>query len=392
MVSAIALAVLAFTFIALIVGFIVGLVRGGKRSLLRLILAVVAVILAFCFKGTVTETLLNMDVGGQTLQESIVSNFTGETAFLADIVTPIVTAFISALAFAVTYLAATLATGIIVYPICKIFVRKPAEDEPKRTLLGGLLGIGVGVLIAYFLIVPVNGALVTAADLVQTIQDSSTGVDVSSVEGIIDYSNSGISKFYTAVGSPVFNAVANAKDAEGKSVTLNGQIQGVKSTIEIANKMSQLSDLNISGDITANDFDQIKNTLKELDDITADLDDESKEVVNKIIQGAISSADIGIDIDLSNVDFTEVNFQKEGEIFEDLYKYSQGESTKTAAQVIESLADSDVILPVIESTLDSGSVSLTAEQKAELSNAIDSVKDQVPADKINLIKSVFGLD
>ena len=69
------LIVLAVTLVGLFFGALMGLIRGRDRAILRLILVVLSAVLALSLRGAVVDTLMNFEIEGATLKETMLDAF-----------------------------------------------------------------------------------------------------------------------------------------------------------------------------------------------------------------------------------------------------------------------------------------------------------------------------
>lgn len=419
-----AIAVLAFALLSLVLGLIIGMVRGRNRSILRLILIIVSIVLAFCFKGVVANAIMNIDAGeGKTIVESLAADFSGGLEYMGDIVIAIVTAFLEAVSFLVCCLGALILTGLILYPIGKIFVRKPKEGESKHALAGGIVGLVGGILVMYFVCAPFSCGLTTVAEVYTMVQeieisggsDSATltfgdyvyAEETSSgsegtpsdsgsssqtpdfVQKVYDFANTGVGKFFNAIGRPVFKLIASTGSGENKT-SLDGQLEGVKATVDLAASAKRLQDVTNGGKLTEDNIAEIKSILKEMDDVKDGLSDEGKKTVNKILNGIKDQFGDEVSVDLSGIDMTDVEFAPEGEIVEDIYKFASGTGEKTAKDIVSEVADSKLVLPVMEQVIKSG-VELSADQKQQINKEISELGEDVTDETKAKLRQAFGL-
>lgn len=420
-----AISVLAFALLSLVLGLIIGMVRGRNRSILRLILIIVSIVLAFCFKGVVADAIMNIDAGdGKTIVESLAADFSGGLEYMGDIVIAIVKAFLAAIAFLVCCLGALILTGLILYPIGKIFVRKPKEGESKHALAGGILGLVGGILVMYFVCAPFSCGLTTVAEVYTMVQEieisggsdsatltpgdyvyaeetssgsegtpsdsgSSSSQTPDFVQKVYDFSNTGVGKFFNAIGRPVFKLIASTGSGENKT-SLDGQLEGVKATVDLAASAKRLQDVTNGGKLTEDNIAEIKSILKEMDDVKDGLSDEGKKTVNKILNGIKDQFGDEVSVDLSAIDMTDVEFAPEGEIVEDIYKFANGTGEKTAKDIVSEVVGSKLVLPVMEQVIKSG-VELSADQKQQINKEISELGEDVTDETKAKLRQAFGL-
>ena len=130
----ISLIVLALTFSSLIFGALFGMIRGRNRAILRLGLVIVSIILSITLRSTVVNFIMNLNVGDATLRETIIESMTsGGSAvpqFIVDLVLSLFQILISVVAFYLFFIILRIVTGIILFPILKIFVKKGEKIAP----------------------------------------------------------------------------------------------------------------------------------------------------------------------------------------------------------------------------------------------------------------------
>ena len=144
----ITLGVLGFTALCLFFGFVLGLMRGRNRSILRLILVVASVVCAVAFKDTVVEILMNYEYEGQTIRAALSSLFTDSgvsiPASLETLIFTLIEIIVGVVVYFVLFFVLKFVSWLILFPILKIFVRR---GKKKRVLLGGLVGLIQGFVV-----------------------------------------------------------------------------------------------------------------------------------------------------------------------------------------------------------------------------------------------------
>ncbi|MCM1395804.1 MAG: hypothetical protein NC132_06860 [Corallococcus sp.] len=405
------LIMLILTVVPLVFGLLFGLLRGSRRSILRIILVIICVVAAFFLKDMVTERLLALEIEGKTIVDMIVEALPQESASLSDTIIPILKTVINVVAFLIVFLLLQFVTWAILFPILKIFVKK---GEKKHALVGGIIGAVQGVAIAFVLCVVMNGLFVSFAkvgeieaslsDVSQTPAmvmyadgDAESGSATSSPEDFsldmfIEYKDSGICNFYSKIGDGAFNLIARTKN-EDKTVTLKGQLDALVGVADMAKEMSAIQNIDFENGIKGSAED-IKNIFDKLDEINKGLTDESKETINALVQSVADGFDLPVDV--SVIDFTTVDFAKEGEIITSLADYGDIDpSTLTvndAKEIVNKVVESDLILPLLESN-DELDLKLPEEQKAEAKKEIERLQAEgVDEKKINSLMNIFGLE
>ena len=190
----ITIVVLALTALGLGFGALWGCGRGLYRATLRLGLVLFAIILAVLLRGVVTDALMGIEVDGQPLDQMLASEMGGDGEMpesMVNLILALVKSVIAMVAFLVVYFVLRLFTWAVVYPICKIWVKKGPKIEEeevsyeqavangfegteeeyalsltmkkpqykKRKGYGALVGLGQGIIVAFALIAPLTGMM-----------------------------------------------------------------------------------------------------------------------------------------------------------------------------------------------------------------------------------------
>lgn len=409
-------AIIAITAFCLGFGFIWGAVRGGKRSIGRLIVVAACFIAALCLREQLTAYLLQVEVNGQTIQQVIIDALGDDLAALGDTVIILVKLLASVVVFVATFVVLQFVSAIIVTPIINLCLGKRRQ---RHGFLGALVGLVQGAAVALIICVPLNGLLVEVnkvgqLDMVQDILNESSatafasaepsdsgevdgdvsgavGPEGSTTEGtgngsasdamseakklfeqLSDYvSDSQVCGFYGNVGGTLFDAVSTITEND-KTYTLSGQIEAVKGAAQLKSAADKLSGIG-TADFNASSIDDIKQILSDIND----LPDEAKETIGEVITAVVDELAPDLPVDISAIDFTEVDYEKEGKIIEDVYNFAEkvgGDEPVTeedVKQIVQSAAESDIILPLLQ-TADT-TIELDEETKQTASSAIDNL-------------------
>lgn len=91
--------------VPLLFGLLLGMIRGSRRATLRILLVILCLVLAFCFKDMLTVKFMEVQLAdGNTIGQIVADNLPAEIAELGDeVVMPIITLFMSAMAFLVAF-------------------------------------------------------------------------------------------------------------------------------------------------------------------------------------------------------------------------------------------------------------------------------------------------
>ena len=268
-----AMSILASTFGCLIWGAILGMIRGRNRSILRLIIIVACALLALAMRNTLVDMMMGLEIEGETIMDGITSEMSG-----AEQTAEFITSLFSILFGVVSYFAIfgilQFVTWIIVFPICKIFVKK--DKDKKKVGTGALIGLAQGFIIAFVTCSPVVGMLgqverlmpiidelnngssseqgagfeISADDAISTFDANGNEVVLmeeyypegenmvgNSPEAIFrGFKNSGIAKFYNAIGGWYYEMIGSVK-VDGVKVGLDDYIDIIDVMAVFANEI-----------------------------------------------------------------------------------------------------------------------------------------------------------
>ena len=147
---------LVLIIVPLVIGMLFGMLRGSRRAALRLVLVLLCVVAAFCLRGVVTNAVLSMPVDGQTLEQAIISQLPEDAAQLGDNLMPIVRLLVTVVLFLTLFFVIKFISWVIIYPLCKLFVKKARIKKDgtrgkKHALIGGVIGLVQGAALAVVL-------------------------------------------------------------------------------------------------------------------------------------------------------------------------------------------------------------------------------------------------
>lgn len=418
------------TGIALVFSIIMGLARGSRRATLRLVLVLLCAVVTFLLKDYVTNTILNTTVtesGVQmTLQEYLLSVLPEEMQQLGEsVVIPLVKVIVGVVVFAILFWALKLVSWMILYPICKLFVKKGAK---KHAGFGGLIGLVQGVAIALCFCVPLSGLVVQVNRVIPMVEqlNSAETMSVESSEGegssegeiipeevqqmLADFEQSPVGAFYGKTCAPLFDFICGVQveeaDGSTRDVTLSGQIDALQAMLNILNEFNeaseQLSELDFSD---LDSFSDMKQTFEKLDSITGDLSDEAKSTINAVVSAAIDMISAPEDAEdsvkelveemkdvLKETDFTEIKFSKELDIIEDLADTLEKGTDITSEDIsatINSVSESALLIPILES-MDT-TLELEEATKAHLEEVFADLPADTNQETVDLLKKLLGL-
>lgn len=384
--------VLVLVGIFLVLGLLIGFGRGGKRATLRLVLIAASIIVAWIFKGTLVDKLVSLelfsvDSGKVNIIEYINLSLPEELKNISYLVEYIVIMIFTALSFVVIFIVLKLLT-LIVYAILKhLFSTK----NGKQTLLGGVVGTVAGAMIAFAICVPLNGMILEVAKVSEMEVDGQKIIDVSSMPAELnfnEYANSKISTTLSKLGNGFFTKLTTIKTDEGKSITLDEEIQAITFVAGMSDNISKIQNVDFSKGVNSENIGEVKDILASLDEIKADMDEGAIEIINKAIKDVADSFGEELPIDLNEFDLSQIEFTNEGNILEQAYKY-QTEGEVNADELIKDLSNSKLVLPLAKNM--GFNLELNETQKADVEAAISKLEN-VDAETVSDIKNIFNIN
>lgn len=423
------LGIWVITGIALGFSVLMGLVRGSRRATLRLVLVLICAVATFCLKNFLADILLNttvtIDGAATTIQDYIVTALPEEMQELgATIVIPLVRVIVGVVIFLLLFWVLKLVSWIILYPICKLFVKK---GEKKHAGFGALIGLVQGVVIALCFCVPLSGMVFQVNRVIPMVEQltsdtmsvEESGSGESSSDELIPeevsqllngYEETIIGNFYGKTCQPLFDFICGVKveaeDGTSRNVTLSGQIDALDAMLKIVNEFSETTELLEDIDFSnLNSFSDLKEAFGKLDSITADLPDEAKSTINAVVSAAIDMVPVPDDAEdsvkslissvkdvVKETDFTEIKFTQELEIIEDLAAtIEKGEeiTVEDISETINSVSESALIVPILEG------VDVDLELPDATKNQLEEVFAELPEDTnqetVDVLRKLLGL-
>ena len=180
----------------LLIGFLVGIIRGLKRSGLHIIFVVVSVVLSLLLTKTVTNLILgiNIPIGGHptTISQYIfdmINSYFDLSAFssVADLITVLPLAAASPFVFMILQMVLQGLCGIVYLIVARVSFGKKKEDfkahKPHR-LLGGLVGAVEGFALMFIIFSPITSLGKTANDILYN-EASTSSYSVSATDTTI---------------------------------------------------------------------------------------------------------------------------------------------------------------------------------------------------------------
>ena len=359
--------VLLIKVVALGLGFALGFLRGFNRSLLRAGLVVASLVLAIAFRGAVTGFLMDFDLGGETLKQTLMSAFSDASlpAALQDIVMVLVEIMIGVAAFLVVFALLALITWLVVYPICKIVVRKGIR---KRRVLGAVVGLAQGALVAFAFCAPITGLAVQIDKVSDLELEGKPVIEVPAELGVSGYITSAPGKLYNSIGAGFFNMLTSGKTADGKNLSVEEAVNIVVAAGDIANTVTKVEDsVNVmtNGSATPQQkVDAMQNlgdSLVAIGDSVGDLSNDAKQIVNDVVASIKDMEGVNLppavediidDFDISSIDFAAAGNAISGiatyiQKTDDSFSNDSPVTEEDVNKIVNGLADNELILSLV---------------------------------------------
>ena len=413
----ISLGILAFTAISLIFGWLFGLMRGRNRAILRLCLIVLSIVIAIFARETVVGIVMNLDLGGQTIPDMINEALnSGETQLpqaIQDIVFALVEIIIGLVAFFIILLALSFVTWLIVFPICKIFVRKGAK---KRVFAGGFVGLLQGLVIAFVVCAPLTGIIIQVDKVAGVQMQGKPLFEIPAEVGTDEYIASAPGKIYDATGSWFFDIVTSTKDASGKNVSIDDTCDVVVAVAGIADSVTQLTskvDSMTSETATPQEkvdtMKSVGDSLVEIGNSLEDLSGDAQAIVNDLVSSVKEMISGGseeplppeIEELLTDFKVEDLKLASAGHAINGIASYiektsDEFETTEPVTQedvnnIVNGLADNTFIVDLIAGEGESAPqiIEVSEENKAMFEDAVNNTT--LDEEQKNTLRELFGI-
>ncbi len=387
--------VLSIAVFSIVIGMLSGMIRGSRRAILRLILVVAAAAIAIFLNNIVVDILKTIKFGDQTIPQMIMGAFPEDFKEYEDIVMPMVLTLASVLTFILAFFVLQIVT-LVIYWICKLFVRpkkNAAGVVDKNLFIGMFVGLIQGLVVAL-----VYGAMLTglAKNLIKVTEvemNDQKLIDLDSIEqqanlniAIDDYCDSSVALIFDKAGGFIYKTATTIK-YEGKKYTFDGQIEAITKAIGVANEISSLGEIDFSNGITEDNKDEIIEVLNNLDNMTADMSEEVANTLNEMIHTIAGDM---LEVDLTDLDLTEVEFSKIANVVDNIDEVTENPTQENVDQIINDLVDSNVIFVLADAT-DISLDQFDDSTKAMISESITK-NEKLSAEEKAELATLFGIN
>ncbi len=413
----ISLGILAFTGISLAFGLLFGLMRGKNRSILRLCLVLLSIFAAVAARKTIINVVFDLKVGEGTIRE-LITNTVNEAGAeipqaVQDLLFALVEIIIGLLAFFVILLILSFLTWLIIFPICKIFVR---QGKRKHSLIGGLVGLLQGAVIAFVVCAPLTG-IVAQIDKVSAVKlEGEPLFELPAEVGTTEYITSSTGKIYALTGNWFFDIVTSTKDASGKKISINDTCDIVVAVAGLADSMTQLtakvesmSSENATPQEQVDTMKSIGDTLVEIGGSLNSLSTDAQAVVNDLVSSvkdmiATDGEELPPEIETLFDDFKVEDLKLESaghaingiatyiEKTSDEFENSDPVTEEDVSNIVNGLADNTFIVDMLAGDGDTAPqiIEVSDENVQLFENAINNTT--ADEDTKNTLRNLFGLN
>lgn len=336
----ITIVMIALTAVALVFGTLFGLKRGRNRSIVRLILILGSIVGAIFLREPVIEFLTELDVV-QELLNSLASEMPSGFQYYMLVLVGII---LNILVYFILFFLLRLVSWLILYPIIKIFVK--TEIDKKRGA-GALIGLIQGIVIAFAVLVPLNGMAVqfdrlTKVDISMFSGQSGSGGEQTGAEqksegfsleifeevGLGEYADSELSKVYNAIGGWYFDMLSSVQITEDVKIDFSdvcdvtiGLVGIMSSTTEIGEGFEMINDGTATPVQKEQKLNEVGSSFSQIGKTINQMNKGSKLLLNYILD-SLAQGEEGFDISLEDLDFTSMgkaftslgNYYKNGEV------------------------------------------------------------------------------
>ncbi len=385
--------VLSIAVFSIVIGMLSGMIRGSRRAILRLVLIVAAIAISLFFNNTVVNIVNTTKFGEQTLPQMVMASFPEDFAKYENIILPMILTLVSVFTFILCLFAIQIIT-LVIYWICKLFVRpkkNAAGIVDKNPFIGMFIGLIQGVLIALVYGVMLTGLGNNVLKITEVEMNDQKLIDLDTIEkeanlniALDEYCESSIAVIFNKCGGFIYNTATTIK-LDGEKYTFDGQIEALTKALNVANELSSLSSVDFSQGITAQNKDDIIEVLNNLDAITEDMSEEVTKTLNEMIHTIAGDM---LEVDLTGLDLSEVEFSKVANVVDNIEEVSQNPTQENIDQIVNDLVDSNVIFVLADAT-DISLDEFDDETKTMITESIN--KQDLTEDEKAQLSVLFGI-
>ena len=396
----ITLAVLILTLSGMAFGALFGFIRGRERALLRLVLVIISATLAIVLRGVIFDAVMNIDVGGSTLNEALTSGLSsGDTVIpegLKNLILALFEIVVGFVSYFILLFTLRFLTWLLVFPFLKLIIRRFESEYAGNKGQGALIGVAQGLLVSYFLFAPLT-CLLTQVNRIASLEINGNALlEIPDEIGIDEYTESFIGKFYSTTGHWYYDIMTTTTDANGNKVSLDSTLDSVAVILEVANVASSLEDdLKIFNDENATPEEKI-NSINSLADkliyvgtSLGEIDESTKNMIEDLLIEMSGEDASQEDIDEMLDNLSPELFTQAGNAMK---TYAEYEQIKLDGATLEQ-DKADEIVKNAYSAIDlvgEAELEVNEADKATFKAAIDSNED-IAAEDVEKMYKIFGI-
>ena len=243
------LVILLFTAACLLFGALFGMIRGRNRSILRLVLVIGCGVAALLLKDMIAGIILDTEMGKEIT--SGITEGLGEIEALSSILAAFVRIMLGFVVYLLLFFVLQFVSWMILYPICKIFVKKdglrkakkeaalnPQENQGKVKIkgkkkrgIGSLIGLGQGLVVAFFICAPLTGFIFQAYDVLLPVKDLMASLDDAEESAFVEEELESVSQYNATIESPVVDNYSS--DIGGSSSSSSDDTEALNKIIDL---------------------------------------------------------------------------------------------------------------------------------------------------------------
>jgi hypothetical protein len=200
----------SFTVGCWILGAFLGFLRARNRSILRLALVILSLVLAISFKGVIADAILGAKIDGKPLLEFVEHKLiAGEASIDAyDGMMNLIRAFAHVVSFIGLFSILNFLTWAIAFPVLKIFIWR---EKKILSFLGPVIGFVQGLLVAFIICAPICSLMVEANEVAKIEYQDTEFVEFVEDGAISKFADTASAKAYDATGGWLYDLITPEK-------------------------------------------------------------------------------------------------------------------------------------------------------------------------------------
>ncbi len=401
----VSIGVVAITVLIVAYSTLVGALRGRNRALLRLILVLACGVAAFLLRETVMNMLMEIEVQGKTVGSLVGGYFEDLPESTAEVISLLMNTIIVFVVYLVSFEALKGVSWMIIYPICKAFVKR---GEFRRSGGGAFFGLVQGLLIVMLVIAPVSG-LVSTVDRITSMEIGEGKSVLSSIDedgqmtqtfediGLSGYSSGTVGKVYDTIGGWYFDMVTTVTKEDGNKTSLTKLTNATEAAVEVAKVfVDGEQDLETISSDTATKEEKISalksfgNRVKTAGEKADALGADEKDIINAFadfVMDAVGGTSESEEV--TKIIGDGANITAAGDAIISIAEYYETETVtdEQIAKIVKGFADNPFIIDIFgDSEIHSVSEADKPRFKAEIE------KTSLSTERKNKLLTMFGIE